>query len=234
MNEDNGIKPIDSKFLDSGDLFALKFQEGYVFLSVENREIAKYRPYSNLEDLGSQSNLSSGQQRLDEPNDSDDILYVPSDDDLTVIHTGIGIKPHFIRMYTRYPEEEGILGTIPNLAAPSSRAGDPYGYVDGYDSPYDQPTDALELWIPPKSHLSFDFYNPDVDQHEPILNIRMAEYKVNLVDPRSDIDVARRVLSPGSPMPVNPVGTVDKQVTFRLQNEWGVTPMSRTQVMGGN
>lgn len=220
---------IEEQFLDRNDLFGLHYREGLVFLEVKSKDITKYKPYSGLEDIEADTNLDGGFQRLEEPGTSNDILEVDDTDKDTVIHAAVGHKPWFLRRFTRYPEDSGVMGDITNLQFPRPSDGDTYGYIDGKDSPYDAPSSARELVIPYGPNLSFDFYNPDNSDHEPILNIKMAQYKVRGLVPTNENDknMIKRSLSPGTPIPIYIVGTPGNRASFNsdMKNVYGVAPI---------
>jgi len=222
-----GVTSIDEKFLGTGDLFALKYNSGLVFVEVDGWEQTEYRPYSQIGSVGAET--GSGFTRLDDGN-SDDVLFVEKDE-TKVIHAGIGHSPADIRRYTNYPESTNRLRRIPNLSVPTP--GNDYGYVDGEDSPYSDPTDAEELFIPPNQHLNFNFFNSDKEPHEVLLNIKMRVYDVHPLDPRDsrNEDAVRRVMSPGSPIPIASVGSLDNQADYGLAKAWGVDtiPVSRAR-----
>ena len=231
--EDKGVTKIAEKFLDSGDLFALRFNEGYVFLEVTGWEQIKYAPLSQFDEVSAQS--GTGFQRL-EHEGTDDILFTEKRKK-KVKHVAVGHSPSIIRRYTNYPEDENRLRKLENVGGPS--AGDDYGYVDGEDSPYSAPTDAEELYIPPGNHLNFNFYNPDNEAHTPLANIVMREYTIRPLNPDNgqDMNAIKRVMAPGSPMPVAPAGSVDRQVSYDLAEFWGVQPISASRARntgGGN
>ncbi len=217
-----GVNSITEKFLSNGDLFAMKFNQGMIFLEVEEFEQIKYAPYSGVGKVAPGESASF--QRLTDDN-GDDILYVEQDE-TKVKHVGIGMAPSVMRRYTNYPEGETRLRRLNNVGQPV--AGDDFGYVDGEDSPYESPSEAEELWIAPNRHLDFVFHNPDTVEHEPVLNILMREYNVNPLRPDSDMDrnAIRNILNPMSPMPVVPAGGPDRQVDYDLHSSWGVKPMS--------
>lgn len=219
-------KPIQDKFLDRNQLFGLRYKEGVVFLQVRELEDTQFKPFSGLEDIEASTSLDRGFQRLEDTN-GDDILFVDSvTDKFKVIHVGIGQMPTMVRRFTRYPENSAKLRTIPNIEIPST--SDPNAYVDGFDSPYDEPTDAEELVIPPGQHLAFDFFNPDTDDHEPILHIKMRKYVIEVLNPRgtqAEKDAIRRIIRIGSSIPIFPVGSLDNQAQFNLGKEWGVKPV---------
>lgn len=227
-NSNNGSDSIDDKFLNQGDLFGLKYDNGYVFFEVTGWEGYKFAPFDNIGSVDPQSN--SGFQRLE--SDGDDLLHV-NRKDKKVLHVGIGQSPASVRRYTNYPEGENRLRTFPNLSVPRPSSGDNFGYVDGGDTPYDEPTDAEELFIPPGVHLDFDFYNPNQNESvEPILNIKAREYNVRALDPRNDgeANAISRIVSPGSPMPIAPVGSMDSQAELRNRAEFDVDPIPKKEI----
>ncbi len=225
---------ITEKFLNHRDLFGIEWQGGVTFHEVLGWESAKYKPYKNLEDIESGTDLGGRFTRL-EDDAGDDILYVEKGDTHSVIHAGIGHRPAVLRRYTFYPENQSKTGKFPNLQAPSP--GDEYGYVDGEDSPYEEPTDAQELMMPPGVRASFDFHNPGNDTHYPVLNIKARVYNVRVLDPQSseDINQIKRIASPGSPAPIFPVGTTRAKAEFTMDRQWSATPISISQArdLGG-
>jgi len=225
MSEYNGTTSIDNKFLDVGDLFGLRYNSGFIFLEVTGWNQTRYAPHTDFGTVPGQS--GTGFNRIEDP-DNDDILFTEKDTK-KVKHVAIGHSPAVLRRYTNYPESENRLRKIPNLDTPVP--GDDYGYVDGEDSPYGGPTDAEELYIPPGQHLDFNFYNPDNEEREVVLNIEMRTYNVRPLDTANadDRNAAKRILSPGSPIPVAPVGSLDNQARYELQRFWNVdTTTART------
>ena len=225
-----GLQRITDKFLDRGQLFGIRFNEGIVFLEVTGWEQVKYSPYNQHDEVAAQQ--GTGFQRLE--HDGDDILFTEKRKK-KVKHVAIGHSPAILRRYTNYPEGETRLRKLEYVGTPN--AGDDYGYVDGEDSPYSSPTDAEELCIPPGVHLNFNFYNPDNKPHNPVANIVMRQYNIRALDPSRDADAKsiRRILSPGSPMPIFNAGSVDRQINYQLEQFWGVSPISRNdpRVGGG-
>ena len=233
MTNSTGVEAIKSKFLSEGDLFGIKFNQGLIFCEVQGWTQTKFDPYNDIDTVGADG--STGFQRLEY--EGDDILYVENDQK-KVKHVALGHTPAVLRRYTNYPEGENRLRAINNLGSPVP--GDDYGYVDGEDSPYQNPSDAEELWVTPNQHLDFNFYNPDNEEHEVSVKILMREYNINTLDPTDSADqnAIRRIIQPGSPMPVVPAGSKERQVQFRLREFWNTEPISessaRQAARGGN
>lgn len=217
--------PIDEKFLDVGDLFGLQFSNGAVFGEVTGTELLQYKPYSGVDEV--QGGGTTQFTRLED--DGDDILHIEPGP-TKVLHGAIGISSPYIRRYTNYPEDQIRLRTPPNLQTPNP--GSDYGYVDGRDSPFDDPSTDEELFIPPGVHLNFAFSNADNKPHKPYLNIKFKEYNFRPLNPgnSSDRNAIKRITSPGSPMPIAPVGSIDQQDIYRNSNNWGVNALSNTEV----
>lgn len=225
-------KPIGEQFLGRGDIFALRFNEGIIPLSVQSWEFVQYEPHTQMDSIPAQD--SSGTTRL-EDGDGDDILFIEKDSNV-VYHIGIGQRPSSLRRYTEYPENGPTLGAFNNLSSVSSRGGDNYGHADGSDSPYEQPTDARELFIPPGIHMGFDFYNPNQNENvDPILNIRGRKYSIDFIDPSSGegLNTVKRILSPGSPMPIADVGSMDNRKSIKTTG-WDVKPIDPSKVGKSN
>lgn len=222
---ENGKTPIDEKFLGNGDLFGIVYNQGIVGCEVVGWEQNKFSPYSQFNPVGSDE--STGFSRLE--HESDDILHIERRKK-KVYHLAIGHSPAFFRRYTNYPEGENRLRKIENVSSP--KAGDDFGYIDGDDSPFEHPTDAEELFIPPGVHLDFNFYNPSNRESRPVLNIKFREYSVRPldIDDKQDMNALSRIVSPGSPMPVVPAGAINRQIDFELQEHWKTRPLSRKRI----
>lgn len=224
-----GRRSIVDKFLDRNDLFGIEFNDGYVFAEVDEFSESEFQPFSNFGTVPSQENL--GYTVPEDPDNSDDeILYIQTGKQ-EVIHCGVGHTPAMLRRYTKYPEGGATMRKHPNLGSPVSANGHKYGYVDGEDSPYDQPTDAEELLIPPGISIAFDFYNPDpTDDHKVKANFKYRVYSIRPLKPSRHKEQIKRIMNPGSPMPVFSAGTADQKVRYRLGDDWGVNAMTEDDI----
>jgi len=231
-----GIKPISEKILDKNFLFALEFKEGFLFGRTVRRRICQWKPYylidsaGNAIDLGATSHQSEVRFR-DPRNTANDILYL---DETTnsgypwFFHGAIGIKPYQIRMYLRFPEGKDIPGKFPNVDPISPKSGDPLGYINSLNSPFDNPTDYVEIVIPPKTRIGAEFYNTDDRAHQPVLNLLFALYWVKFFDRTKDSTIIRRIANREVPASFLTVGFGDtpSELGDRLKKDWDVEPLT--------
>ena len=223
----DGQTHIDEKFLGRRDLFGLEFADGLVFCEIQDWEFLQFRPYTQVSTVASQDNAGDDVLTFN----NDEILFLEKGVE-KVLHGSIGVYPQSMRQYTRFPEGQARRGTWDNLTAPSAANGDDYGYVSGEDSPYQNPTDENEFFIPPNVSIDFDFFNTSGRDRQPKLNLRFREYQVNVLNPQDsgDQDAIKRILTPGSPMPIAPVGTMKTKARFNAGDEWGVDPRTRDEL----
>lgn len=233
------MEPIESQFLSSRDLIALEYAQGLTFHEIRETERTTYEEFSELEDVESGTNLDNGFQRLEDSN-NDDVLHVPSEDDKTVMHVGIGIAPSILELFYAYPENRRDTGSFPNISNSPipGDSGVDFGMIDGDMSPYRQPTARSEIVIPPKQHLQFDVFNPGSDDHEPLLKFEVMKYKVRPLELPRDKDAIQKAVKSPSPVPIKPIGTFESKADFNLESEWEVEPMTinqaRTQIARAN
>ncbi len=183
-----GIIPIQEKFLQPNYLMALGFREGFIFGRVLRRRTCMYKPWALIDDNGDAIDIADGSypsegclRFLDPRNTNRDILYLPTITDqhlAWILHGAIGLKPSQIRMYLRMPEAQDIPGKFPNLDPIAPTAGQNLGFLSGVQSPYEMPTDFLELVLPPKTHICAEWYNNDSGNrnHQPVCNLMFMAY----------------------------------------------------------
>jgi len=228
MSNEDERTYIEEKFHNVGDLFGLRFSSGIVFLEVTGWTEVKYSPYTGFDPIP--PGQGTDYQRL-EDDESEDIIYVEQKEK-KVIHGAIGHSPPSLRRYTNYPEDENRLRSLQNIGAPSS--GDNYGFVDGNDSPFNAPTDFEELYIPPGVHLNFSYFNPTNETKDLKLNMKVREYNVRPLEPgnSADANAIRRIVNPGSPIPIANAGSPDSQARYTIEEHWGVPAISYNQARG--
>jgi len=235
-----GIKPIASKFMENNYLFALQFREGFVFGRTIRRRIMNHKPWSLIDADGSAVEISpSGHQaalRFRDPRaPARDILYLSSTTNAGLpwfLHGAFGIEPQQVHMYLRQPEGETIPGKFPNLNPVRPDHGDDFGYLNSLISPYHEPTDWVEVVIPPGMHISAEYYNKDPDRTiRPKINILFALYWVELFKPETHPDLIANIAArkyEGAKAAFLTVGFGDwpENMGDILMKDWDVKPMS--------
>lgn len=184
-----GIIPIEQKFMQRNDLFAMSFREGFIFGRIINRRICQWKPYPLIDAAGAVVDIpaSTAQPELrfrDPRNPANSILYLNSASSVGwpwFLYGAFGIKPQYIQMYLRYPEGDVIPGKFPNIDPVRPAVGDQISPLTGLTSPYEQPTDYQEVVIQPKIELGCEYYNHDEErEHQPVINILFCLYWAQL------------------------------------------------------
>lgn len=242
MTNLKGIVPIVEKFLQPNYLFAMEFREGFVFGRVVRRRICQYKPYALIDSTGAVVNIAAdsaqAELRFRDPRNPDvDILYL----DVTtnsgypwILHGSIGIMPQYIYMYPRFPEGKDIPGKFPNVDPIRPSAGDLLGYVNSLKSPYEEPTDYIEYVIPPKLHISAEYYNKDAARaHQPVLNLLFALYWFQALTEKKNARLISQIAARSVPAAFLTVGFGDfpQELGDTLKKEWAVEPMSLEEAL---
>lgn len=236
-----GVKPIAERFLYPNYLLALQVREGFYFGRVIRRRICNYKPLElvNTSDADVDISASTYQSelRFRDPRDtSKDVLYLDKETDSGLAwfyHGAFGIAPSWIRMYLRYPEGDIIPGKFPNLNPTRPNQGDSFGYLNSTQSPYDQPTDYMEIVLPPKVHLGAEFYNCDADRaHQPVLNALFALYWVELFNESKSPDLIRGIASRSLPASYLTCGFGDDAYDT-TPDEWDAEPLTLEEARAG-
>jgi len=228
-----GIVPIRQKFLQKNYLFGLEFREGWIFGRTTRVRVCQYKPYPVIDANGTtvDINASSFQTALrlrDSRNTENDILYL---EDYThsgyawFYHGALGIKPQFVNAYPRFPEEKDLPGKFPELDPIRPSSGDDLGYINSLNSPYEEPTDHLEIVITPKQHIGIEYYNKDASyRHQPVLHILFCLYWAQIFNDATYTNIIRRIALREIPASFFTAGFGEYPVEMedKLKKEWGV------------
>ena len=254
MYDEFGIKPITEKFLERNHLFALAFREGYIFGRVLLAEKKFWFPYNLINSAGTAQDIAAAsgvsELRIYDPRNRDTRLLYLDDKTTpdtrgvagpnfhgglpTILHGAFGIKPAHIRAYVRYPWGKQHYGEFEGLNPISGTAASNFlGFVDGIRSPYDMPTDWLELWIPPKMDIGMEFYNQDVKTHQPVLSFVFNQYhfKPLSVNNPHHRRVIKLIAARQIPAAFGQCGPSRGLKTYDYTDEWKVTPISIDEAM---
>lgn len=230
MSEQLGILPIVKKFLQPNYLFALQVREGFYFGRVIRRRICQYAPFEVVDSDGNDVDIPAsthqGEIRFRDPrNVAKSVLHLDAETNSGLpwfYHGAIGVAPDPIRLYLRYPEGDIIPGKFPNLDPVRPAQGDNFSFINGFKSPYDCPTDYLEMVIPPKVELGAEYYNNDPDRaHQPKLNLFFALYWCEIFTPVRDGDLVASIASRTVPASYLTMGFGDDAYDFNPE-DWKV------------
>jgi hypothetical protein len=234
---DEESRPIQEKFLTEGWGLGFQWKDGWTWSWVTGKWPTRIRRYTTglnkIAPMGSQDFLE-----LKDPNGQKifDVLarHAPN----MVLHVGIGIKPAQIRMYVKYPS--GIdLRAVPNVD-PVTLDGTFTGlqsFLTSKESPYRRPTDAAEFFFPWTMSATFGFVNSDRTRvHQPTLNLEMAVYKVEIMDPDDpdDLETIRRMAKGQIKTRFYTLGPAWAVADYTLEKYWDVRAMPLKELRGGH
>jgi len=207
---------------------------------LKGMRICQYKPWPLIDANGDEVDIRylSHQAELrfrDPRNPSNDILYLDTTTNAGrpwFYHGAFGIRPQQVYMYLRYPEGDIIPGKFPNIDPIQPSAGDDISPINSLVSPYEQPTDYVEVIIQPGVHLAAEYYNKDeVRNHQPVLNILFCLYWVQFfkaeTHPTLISDIAlKRYEGAKAVFFKSGFGDFPHDLGPQLAKDWGVVPMS--------
>lgn len=237
MTDIQGVTPIRSVFLKNDQNFALGFHEGFVFGRVVKRRICEYNPVRMIDEAGAGIDLAAGAAQatvrlVDPRNQQHDLLYLDKTTGAGFpwfFHGAIGVWPPQVYVYPKFPENGDIPGKFPEVDIIRPASGDRLGYLSSLNSPKDNPTDHVEIVIPPLEHFGIEAYNHDaVDSHQPVLGVCFALYFCQMFKPQSHGDIIADMANGRRPCKFLTVGFGDNAHVWNLQygKDWHVNPMT--------
>lgn len=199
------ISRIEQRFLKENQLLGLGFPgQGYIFERV-----------TGLEEIFYEYNESPASIAADTFEDAarlgitaykiDNLLRVEKCDHTYQVF--MGWKPGAVRQYLYYPYETARR----NLDVKRIFTKSPFGYIDGYESPYDKPSSTTEIFIPKDVEVAFAWWNPlnaAVTAEEHILVRRLQ------VDIIRDADLIERILKGQQPCRIVSLGGVGDSFNY--------------------
>nr|WP_294804516.1 hypothetical protein [uncultured Nitrososphaera sp.] len=203
----HGITSIKRAIRNTNSYIGMMFAEGVVYAKVKRREILEFNPVKVTDETGTVLTVgvqtNSTEILLKDPRDATKSLIggtsLPAtvNGDAQILHGAIGLAPATMQYYIRYPAKSGSLyGVFPQINAPRFNQLDRMAKVDGYDSPYREPTNMVELVLVPDIDFSLVFANNNpsnitgvtTDADEPQLNVFFGRYILDVLRPAQDIN----------------------------------------------
>lgn len=241
-----GIIPIQKKFLQRNQTFALEVREGFIFGRVIRRRICQWKPWplidANAATVDITNLTTQAELRFRDPrNPANSLLLLKSSTDSGwpwFFHGAFGIDPQYINMYLRYPEGDIIPGKFPNIDPIRPQAGDNISMLNSLVSPYEQPTDFNEVIIIPTKEIGAEYYNVDeIRRHNPVLNILFCLYWVQLfrydTHPSLIADMAlKRYEGAKATFLQHGFGNQPEELGPQLAKDWGLVASAGEQKKG--
>ena len=215
------ISRIEHLFLKENYLLALNFpgvdEGGILPLRILAREMVQYK-YQAVTETNEGARTTTGTIAADTQEDSsrltlstfnlDNVLRVNNCNN--VYQVFMGIKPSAIRQYLYYPFEKSRR----NLDVKSIFTKSPYGYIDGFESPYNYPSEQTEMWIPKDIDVGFAWHNPLSTAEQIDINLFIVRYLIKVV---RDADTVESILKGKTPARVATLGGIDS-FTYDARN----------------
>lgn len=200
---------INHLFLRDNFLLGLNFtRDGIVPLRVLGREMIVYE-YPAISKTNEGSRTTTGTVAADTFVSSSRLTFSEYniDNALRVLDCNhvyqvfMGIKPSAIRQYLYYPSESSRRG----LDVKPIFSKSPYGYLDGFESPYNAPSEQSEIFIPKGIDIGFAWYNPLSVAKQIDLNLLVVKYLVKVV---RDGDIVESMIKGKTPARIATVGGI--------------------------
>ncbi len=219
------IRRIEPRFLKENQLLGLYFPgQGYVFFRVMGVETIVYQ-YSEVPGTIAANTQVDSTRLSISAYSIDNLLRVM--DCSHIYQVFMGWKPGPVRQYLYYPYETARR----NLDVKRIYTKSPFGFIDGFTSPYSCPSPMTEIFIPSDIDVGFSWYNPLNEQVtvEELIFIRRMETEV-LRDP----DLIEKILAGNQHCRLNTLGGVGDRFSYNIQSEFDIDPiklgMSRAHI----
>lgn len=223
------LSKIEPKYVKENHLVGLGFYgQGYLFFRCAGVEGIRYE-YDELF-----STTSPGVMTADESKDSarlssalmgqtiDNVLRISDCDHLYQVF--MGWEPGIVRQYLYYPSETPRR----NLDVRGIYSKSAFGYIEGRESPYAEPSPETELFIPKGLDVGFAWYNPSGASVTVKLNLIIRRLGVDVV---RDPDLIARILSGSQPCRLTTIGGIGGNWSYRARDVFDVdfVPLDATR-----
>lgn len=203
------VSNISDRFLKENQLLGLGFPgQGYVFFRCTGLEEVFYE-YNESPSTVAADTFEDASRLGIAAYKIDNLLRVEKCDHIYQVF--MGWKPGAVRQYLYYPYETARR----NLDVKRIYTKSPFGYIDGFESPYDKPSMESEIFIPKGVEVAFAWWNPlsaavTVEEH---LLIRRLE-----VDILRDADLVERIMKGQQPCRITTLGGVGDSFNYPVRD----------------
>ncbi len=200
---------IENRFLKENQLLGLGFPtQGFIFLRCVGVENIFYEYDESPSSIAADTQEDSSRLGI-AAYKIDNLLRVEKCEH--VYQVFMGWKPGAIRQYLYYPYDTARR----NLDVKAIYNKSPFGYLDGFESPYDSPSPETEIFIPKDIDVGWAWWNPlgaSVDVEEHIL-IRRLE-----VDIIRDADLIEKILKGQQPCRLVTLGGLGSSFDYKARD----------------
>lgn len=175
-NHNNG-----GRLVDTGHFVGLKFSQGWLFVHVLETEYVELKPWILLNENDNRAAIASNTAGSQDDEIVDEVgrqLIEPDDDEQNLVfQVFVGASPSKIQIFPIFGRDRR-----PNLTG-GSEPGDPHFLFNGYDSPYNNPSEQAEFFLLDAiDSLSFQAYNPLPESTEARLSFHVNKFKYAVVE----------------------------------------------------
>jgi hypothetical protein len=194
------ISRIEPHFIKENQLVGLGFpDQGYVFFRINGIEDVVYDNYTESPGaIAADTYEDAARLPIDEFS-IDNLLRVENCDHLYQVF--MGWQPGGIRRYLAYPFES-LRGS---LDVKRVYTKSPFGYIEGFESPPNQPSPKTEMWIPKDIDVGFAWWNPLSASETVQIDILIRRLDVSVI---RDSDTVDRILKGTQPCKLKSLGGI--------------------------
>lgn len=180
---------VEDKFLKTGHFLGLKFQDGWWFIHVLETESDTLKPWILLNENENRAAISAAtagtEDRIRDVNGNE--IITPDDDEKELIHQAmVGVSPSRMQLFYLYGRERN------NALQAYDEGGDPAPIVNGFDSPYNNPSTISEIFtLNDMSPIKLQAFNPMDESAEARVSIHVNKIKYATV---TDVDLMNSFL----------------------------------------
>lgn len=200
---------IESKFLKENQLLGLGFPaQGFVFFKCTGLEEIIYEYTESPAAVAANTQEDSSRLSIDAYK-IDNLLRVEKCEHIYQVF--MGWKPGVIRQYLYYPFDQARR----NLDVKAIWNKGPFGYIDGYESPYNYPSPMTEMFIPKDIDVGFAWWNPSTvaETVEEQIFIRRLEVEI-----LRDADLIENILKGKQPCRITTLGGIGGSFDYKARD----------------
>ena len=159
------------EFLKPMHYLGVAFKEGPVFFKITGREVMRYEPVK----VGAiQAGQASDWIEPTKPGTSDRVL--DPEQERFILHAFIGVAPEVAEVYLRFPPQVDRINLRGTRAVPGETK-----WIDGVESPFEQPNANSELITFMDLYPSFKVVNQGDDDIYAMLSFHVAKYTYRVI-----------------------------------------------------